>query len=221
MHVMPQGFVACNDNGDRLAQQQEFPRATMSTQDRRAKLRQDLIHLAKGMISEGGLDAVKARPLAQQAGCSVGAIYNVFGDLKDLILAVNGETFAALGAHVRASVPKGANPPDQLIAMSETYLDFAQKNPRLWRALFDVEMQTDGHVPDWYLAALDQLLALIDHPVSAIYPECSPDEIRLRTRTLFSAVHGIVLLGVERRISAVQEDYLRDMIRFLLRQIVT
>jgi AcrR family transcriptional regulator len=114
----------------------------MSTADRRAALRDTLIDLARDRIAEDGLRALKARDLATSAKCSVGAIYNVFGDLNELSMAVNGETFKALGAHVLAGLAPHADAPavDRLIAMSESYLDFASENPRLWRALFDISL---------------------------------------------------------------------------------
>ena len=71
---------------------------------RQAKLREALIDAAEAQIEAGGLSTLKARPLAQAAGCSLGAIYNIFDDLDALVMAVNGRTFRRLGAFVNASV---------------------------------------------------------------------------------------------------------------------
>ena len=193
----------------------------MSTNIRRAALRDTLIVIARDRIARDGLAALKARPLAQAAGCSVGAIYNVFGDLRDLWMAVNGETFKALGAHVLAGVAPyhGGAPVDRLIAMSDAYIDFATQNPNLWRALFELELRGEL-APDWYVGALDSLFAIIDLPISEHFKGLPQPEIRLRTRALFSSVHGIVLLGMENRISGVAKDDMPDMIRFLLRGIL-
>lgn len=191
------------------------------TQARRAELRTRLIELATQQIATGGLTAVKARPLAEGAGCSLGAIYTIFADLHDLILAVNGETFAALGAHVASAFTPDEPPEDQLVTMAQAYLSFAETHPKLWRALFEIEMSEGMELPDWYVAAVDQLFALIDQPLIELYPELGTDEIRVRTQTLFSAIHGIVLLGVEQRLSAVNPDDLPRMIRYLLHSVVT
>ncbi|MEL6586550.1 MAG: TetR family transcriptional regulator, partial [Pseudomonadota bacterium] len=59
----------------------------MTTADRRATLRETLIDLARGQIEREGVESLKARALAQQAECSVGSIYNVFGDMRDLVMA--------------------------------------------------------------------------------------------------------------------------------------
>ncbi|MEL7184472.1 MAG: TetR/AcrR family transcriptional regulator [Pseudomonadota bacterium] len=193
----------------------------MTTADRRATLRETLIDLARGQIEREGVESLKARALAQQAECSVGSIYNVFGDMRDLVMAVNGQTFLALGQEVtdRVAGEAGATPTDRMIAMAEGYLSFAAANPRLWQALFATELTHATDVPEWYLTALDNLFAIIDAPLREVFPNLSDEKIRIRTRALFSSIHGIVLLGIEQRISAVEEDHLSEMIQFILTSI--
>ncbi len=193
----------------------------MSTkaQDRRNALHMTLIDIAETQIEQDGIAAIKARTLAQEAGCSVGAIYNVFGDLEDIIIAVNGRTFEKLGRHVALALAgkEALGPTDRLIAMSFAYLDYAVEHPRLWRALFDLRMSTDMEVPQWYLSELAQLFAFIDGPVQECFPDLDTEEVSLMTRALFSSIHGIVLLGLENRISGVPRDQIRNMIAMLLR----
>ncbi|MEM8824756.1 MAG: TetR/AcrR family transcriptional regulator [Pseudomonadota bacterium] len=191
----------------------------MSTTSRRADLRDRMIILARQVIEAEGTSALKARDLAKAADCSVGSIYNVFGDMNDLLVAVNGETFLALGAHVTDAVTRAgdSDPTARMITMAEAYLDFATRNPRLWRALFDTELTLDSpDAPDWYMKALDDLFAIIDAPLTEIFPTLPPEAIRIRTRALFSSIHGIVLLGIEQRVSGVGPDHLSEMIRFVL-----
>ncbi len=187
-------------------------------EDRRNALRDTLIDIAHAQIEAEGAASLKARPLAQGAGCSVGAIYNVFDDLQDIVIAVNGRTFASLGEHVAAALEGKADlpPTNRLIAMSYAYLDYASHHPRLWRALFDVRMSTDMEVPDWYLAELARLFGYIDGPVRECFPNLADDDVGLMTRALFSSVHGIVLLGLENRISGVPRKEIRRMIALVL-----
>ncbi|WP_137702949.1 TetR/AcrR family transcriptional regulator [Marimonas lutisalis] len=187
---------------------------------RREALRDKLIDIAEKTIAEQGMEAIRARDLAREAGCAVGAIYNVFGDMGDIVIAVNGRTFRKLGKAVAASVREAPEDPiEQLIAMSYAYLRFAVENPRLWRTLFDIQMSTSTDVPAWYLQELDALFQNIARPLARLFPEMHADELDLMTRTLFSSVHGIVLLGVENRISGVPRDRLEQMIALLLRNI--
>jgi len=190
---------------------------------RRDDLRARLIDIAEARIRADGLGAVKARELAREADCAVGAIYNVFSDLNGLVMAVNGRTFQALGAEVARSVlaaPKD-EPQAELITMSHAYLRFAAQNTNLWRALFDLEMSTEMDVPQWYLAELGKLFALIAAPLRRVFPDYTRDQVELMTRALFSSVHGIVLLGLQKRISGVPFDKLEDMIAILLSNVTS
>lgn len=190
------------------------------TEERRAALAESLIEAAHGIIADKGLGELKARELANRAGCSLGAIYNVYDDLTALVMAVNGRTFRALSEAVAASQEgmEQAEPHARLIAMSHAYLAFAADHTHLWRALFDLEMPRDSDVPAWYLAELGKLFAYIDAPVAALYPDQSATDRDLMVRALFSSVHGIVLLGLEQRISGLPRDQIERMITVLLRQ---
>lgn len=187
---------------------------------RRAELKKRLIDAAERQIMRGGLGAIKARDLAAEAGCALGAIYNVFDDLQDLVLEVNGRTFVKLGKAVAESVEGSDDSPrDRLILMSNAYLDFASQNANLWRALFDVQMPADGPVPEWYLQSLGDLFANIRGPLAELFPEMDAKELDLMTRAMFSSVHGIVLLGLENRISGVPPENIRHMIAQVLSRI--
>lgn len=193
------------------------------TDKRREDLRIKLLNLAEAKIIDGGLDALKARDLANDAGCSVGAIYTVFGDLKDIVLAVNGRTFHRLGRDVAQAVKAqpDATPTEQLIIIGMGYHDFAASNTRAWRTLFDLEMSTQMAVPKWYLSELGQLFGFISDPLKKVFPETPNSEIDLMTRALFSSVHGMVLLGLEQRISAVPRSEMEKMISFLIKSVAS
>jgi AcrR family transcriptional regulator len=196
----------------------DAPKKPSKADLRREDLRRRLIDIAEKRIAAEGLPAVKARDLAKAADCAVGAIYNVFPDLNGLIMAVNGRTFQALGKSVAASVAASSpdKPQAELITMSLAYLRFANDNTNLWRALFDLEMSTEMEVPQWYLAELGKLFALIGAPLTRLFPDDPQAEVEMMTRTLFSSVHGIVLLGLQRRISGVPMDKIERMIAVLL-----
>ncbi len=191
------------------------------TQERREALRDRLLDIAERTVIEDGLAAVKARELAKEAECAAGAIYTVFDGLRDLILTVNGRTFQRLGVAVAGypGVADADDPRARLVALSYGYLDFAINNTNAWRSLFEVEMRADGPVPEWYLRELGKLFEVIAVSVREIFPNLSEKDITLMTRALFSSVHGIVLLGIERRISGVPQEELQRMIALVLRSL--
>lgn len=188
--------------------------------ERKADLREKLILAAERRIEASGLAALRARDLASEVGCAVGAIYNVFDDLSALVLAVNGRTFKKLGTAVSQSL-EGADdqpPVERLIRMSNAYLAFAGDNYLLWRTLFDIDM-TESAVPDWYAEELGLLFANIAKPVSELFPDLKGRESDFMVRALFSSIHGIVILGLQNRISGVARENIARMIGQILRRI--
>jgi AcrR family transcriptional regulator len=187
---------------------------------RKADLREKLILAAERRIESSGLAALRARDLASEVGCAVGAIYNAFDDLNALVLAVNGRTFKKLGIAVSQSLEgaEGLPPVERLIRMSNAYLGFAGDNYMRWRTLFDIDMTASG-VPDWYADELAQLFASIAQPVAELFPDLKGRETDLMVRALFSAIHGIVILGLQNRISGVARENIERMIQQVLLRI--
>src|SRR5258708_22994418 len=109
--------------------------------ERRQRLRDALISAAEWTIETHGLSGLKARALAFQVGCAVGAIYNVVTDLDDLIFAVNSRTLAALERDLAAAdqvsdAGEAAAPVDRLVRLGAASLPFPAAHPRRRPALF-------------------------------------------------------------------------------------
>jgi AcrR family transcriptional regulator len=177
--------------------------------ERRRRLREALIESAERAIAERGLAGLKARELAQEAGCALGAIYTVFPDLDALILEVNLRTLTLFGERIAAAeegVPAptdAAAAEDDLVRLALAYLAFAREHPLRWRALFQHRMTGDVAPPNWYLKEQGRLFSQIERPLSALCPAQTADERALLARTLFSATHGMVSLGLDEKLMAL------------------
>jgi AcrR family transcriptional regulator len=57
------------------------------------------------------IQALRARDVAQNVGCALGAIYNVFADLDALVLAVKERTLDMLEAEIARQPPPLKRPP--------------------------------------------------------------------------------------------------------------
>ena len=189
---------------------------------RRAVLRDTLIAHAETRIKADGLKNLRTRDLAKDAGCALGAIYNVFGDLNDLVLAVNARTFHRLGAAVAETLAQAPqNATQQLIVMSHAYHRFAAENFNAWRALFDIERPAGEAAPDWYLAEIGQLFAYIDAPLSVLFPDHDAQKRALLTKALFSSVHGIVLLGLDETSTGAPAAQVDEMFSVIFNHLAT
>lgn len=187
--------------------------------DRRIDLRTRLIDAAEAEIAEKGLLGLKARDVTQRAGCALGAIYNAVADLDELVMRVNSRTLVRLGAALTPA--SGAGSPEAVtLALADAYAVFALKNRRLWSALFEHRLPEGVAMPDWHRQEHEVLIARIVAPLQTLRPDLPEDEIRLRVRTLFGAVHGVVHLALQGRLVGVPEPLLRQEVAALVGALV-
>jgi len=189
--------------------------------ERRAKNREDLILAAERRIAAGGLAGLKTRDLARDIGVANGAVYNLVDDVDELILRVGSRTLSRLDASLTAAEAQGpASPRDTLVRIAVAYCDFAADNIELWRALFEHRMAPGKPVPEWAVGEQMELFRHIYRPLAELFPKRTPDELGVTARSLFSAVHGMVLLGLEQKLIAVPVDALRKEIATIVRAMV-
>jgi AcrR family transcriptional regulator len=195
----------------------------METAERRRNLKESLIDAAEEEISAHGLRGVRARALADRIGCAVGAIYNVVADLDELIMLVNSRTLSALEAELLAAghSPESADPPgasaiERLRRMALAYLDFATARRPRWRAVFEHRLPPGKSVPKWYRDDQMRLFRYVEEPLAELLPGLSDARRALLARSLFSAVHGLVTLGLEEKLQALDPDSLREQITFIV-----
>jgi AcrR family transcriptional regulator len=179
-------------------------------EQKKGKRRILMLEIARGIIAAKGLRALKVRDVAEAADCSIGSVYNEFGDFDGLILTVNRETVEALTARLVA-VPTG-DPIRQLHGLAATYLDFATEHANLLRSLFEHRMEDDRPFPEDILRMVMQAFALMHEPLVRLMPDRDPKDIALLARMMFSAVHGIISLGLEERMVAVPPENLRQQL---------
>jgi AcrR family transcriptional regulator len=187
----------------------------MDTVARREQLKHALTEAAARAIAAHGLAGLKARPLADEVGCAVGAIYNVVSDLDELILFANARTLRALEGALEAAATKGHGRDwaiDELVKLALAYLEFAVGHRRLWRALFDHRLPPGRELPDWYQRDLERLFGYVDQPVATLQPKAGPARRALLARSLFSAVHGLVALGLEEKLQLIPLPALREQV---------
>ncbi len=182
----------------------------------RERLREEILTLTEQILATEGLDAVQARRIAKEADCSVGTIYNIFGDIDGLIVAANGRTLAALGRSLSAALDKTTAMPvrDQLMQLAIAYMQFALENQLPWQAIFKYRWAPGSEIPASYLDEQARLLALIEGVIDRLIPQA---EHRAKTaRALFGAVHGIVALALDNRLGGRLRQEIEDQVRFIV-----
>lgn len=174
---------------------------------RRDELRAAIVAAADARVAASGLTDLGVREIAQEAGCSSGMVYKLFASHDELVLAVNANTLRALSDAVAERLRGIDDPADALCAMAEAYLDYAVENAPRWDTLFTHRQSGGLALPGWYAELRDQLFDNIGNTIGA-----AP----LNARTLFSAVHGVVALGLAQKVGDVSLDALRAELRLLV-----
>lgn len=92
----------------------------------------------------------------------------------------------------------------------------AAEHANLLRSLFEHRMEDDRPYPDDILQMVMNAFALMHPPLVRLLPDADDVRIALLSRTLFSAVHGIISLGLEERMVAVPPQMLRQQVEQFL-----
>lgn len=190
--------------------------ARAGVQERRAAQLVDLVDAAERTIAMHGLDGLRARDLAAETGIAVGAIYNLVGDMDELVYRVASRTMARLDRTLETAAASADTPLGSLVEIAVAYLGFATTDKRLWRALFEHRIPADKQPPDWTTAEQLRLFRHIVAPLAQLMPHADRDSLGLTARTLFSAVHGVVILGLDGKRIAVPIDRLEAQLRKLV-----
>lgn len=186
----------------------------------RDRVRERLLSAAEAIVTAEGLDGLQARRVAQNAECSIGTLYNIFGDIHGLVLETNARTLDELGRvlTVAARRAAGAGLEARLNTLAIAYLDFATVHQRRWRAVFEHRLPEDRPFPPRYGEDRRRLLSMIEAQLGSVIED---EQARAdAAHALFSAVHGIVLLSLDAKLGPFDPAECERRIRFLVGSVV-
>ena len=187
------------------------------------ELRARSIAEARQLLAEGGPEQVKARVLAVRLGISVGTIYNLFGQLDELLFLVNGEVYDELLAQIDKAVAKvgdDAAPVERALALSSAYLAFVSEHQALWSGVLAFNRRSKPSVPKWYREKERALLGTAAEALEKVPGPASPEKRELAARATWAAIHGIVTISVgPNGLLATQKD-IGEQIETVVRSVV-
>ena len=179
----------------------------------RDKLKEKVIHVSRDLLRENGLSGLQARKVAEGAGCSVGTIYNLYGNLDTVIIVTNSGTLRDLRDALLTVNNNGDTLVQRLDALAMAYLDFAVERNSEWRAVFEHRFAEKTVVPDWYSENQAELFAIVEEILAPSIPGI--EERREAARALFGAVHGIGALALDEKLRAFDRPATERQIRFV------
>jgi AcrR family transcriptional regulator len=187
------------------------------TPEQKDETRQRVVDAAVAQIADTGLASLSARTIAKSVGFSAPSLYNYFADFDEIVIAANSRTLALLDERLTATATANADEgvADRFFALALAYMQFTQDEPRRWLALFEHQLPEGRELPPEHKLEHYILFRHIEAPLSEVMPGESVEELRMISRTIYSAVHGVVSLGLQGRLDPVPVPILTEQLRML------
>ncbi|MEU9417003.1 TetR/AcrR family transcriptional regulator [Streptomyces sp. NPDC048272] len=167
----------------------------MSVQERKERERavreRLIVATARELAERQGWDAVTTRRLAERIEYSQPVLYSHFRGKREIIGAVALEGAAEMAAALRAAASAAAGRRARVAALARAYLGFAERNPAVYDAMFQLDgglAFADEKTPEPLKDAFAALLETLGEVAGeGVHPG-------LFTEVFWAALHGLVTL---------------------------
>ncbi|MEW2398122.1 TetR/AcrR family transcriptional regulator [Streptomyces sp. NPDC046862] len=167
----------------------------MSVQERKQRERADrerlIVATARELAEQQGWDAVTTRRLAERIEYSQPVLYSHFRGKREIIGAVALQGAAELAVALRAATAAADGRRARVAALARGYLAFAERNPAVYDALFQLDGGLAYAQEDTPEPLKDAFAALLE-----TLGEVAGDGVHpgLFTEAFWAALHGLATL---------------------------
>ncbi|MFG3044016.1 TetR/AcrR family transcriptional regulator [Streptomyces sp. NPDC048241] len=167
----------------------------MSVQERkereRAARERLIVATARELAEQQGWDAVTTRRLAERIEYSQPVLYSHFRGKREIIGAVALEGAAEMAAALRAATSAADGSRARVTSLARAYLDFAERNPAVYDAMFQLDGGLAFAREDTPEPLKDAFAALLD-----CLGEVAGDGVHpgLFTEVFWASLHGLATL---------------------------
>ncbi|MFJ6898893.1 TetR/AcrR family transcriptional regulator [Streptomyces hokutonensis] len=167
----------------------------MSVQERKERERAGrerlILATARELAEQQGWDAVTTRRLAERIEYSQPVLYSHFRGKREIIGAVALQGATELAAELRAATSTADGPRARVTALARAYLDFAERNPAVYDAMFQLDGGLAFAQEDTPEPLKDAFAALLEN-----LGEVAGDGVHpgVFTELFWAALHGLATL---------------------------
>ncbi|MDV9169449.1 TetR/AcrR family transcriptional regulator [Streptomyces sp. W16] len=186
----------------------------MSVQERKERERAGrerlILATARELAEQHGWDAVTTRRLAERIEYSQPVLYSHFRGKREIIGAVALQGATEMAAELRAATSAADGPRARVTALARAYLDFAQRNPAVYDAMFQLDGGLAFAQEDTPEPLKDAFAALLEN-----LGEVAGDGVHpgVFTELFWAALHGLATLT---RAGRLPPEYADRRIRLLV-----
>ena len=142
------------------------------------ELRELILQASTELIESHGLAGLSAREIARRIDYSPGTLYNVFENLDDLVLTIEGRLLDRLSAALADVAATSLDPRERVLRLASAYLKFTHGNPKLWNLLFEHHLPPERDVPAWYQQKLEGLLSRVEEALAPLMNAGDPQALK-------------------------------------------
>ena len=167
----------------------------MSAQERKQRERAErerlIVATARDIAEQHGWDAVTTRQLAERIEYSQPVLYSHFKGKREIIGAVALEGATEMAVALRVAARAVDAPRARVTALARAYLDFAEHNPAVYDAMFQLDGGLAFASEDTPTPLKDAFAALLEN-----LGEVAGDGVHpgLFTEVFWAALHGLATL---------------------------
>lgn len=183
-------------------------------------LRQALLEKAQQHLVSNGPDKISLRALAREVGVSQTAPYRHFPDKTALLAALAAEGFRRLNEASIEADPLGQSAAERMLVTGRAYVEFALKNPDLYRLMFGPMIPADAEfeeLDEHGTRAYETIVQLITDGIKS--GEFIDQDPLILANSAWSLVHGVASLMIDDRFACtdgeIDESHIEQVISII------
>lgn len=166
---------------------------------RTPELGERVLAAALRIVERDGVAALTARRLAEEAGTSPPAVYELFGDKSGVVRAIFFAGFGQLGVAL-AALGESEDPVEDLVALAQAYRGFIVEHPALAAVMFSRPFASFDPAPEESAAGAavrERIVAMVRRAIAAGRLHGDPTDV---AHACVALVHGLAAAESARRL---------------------
>ena len=179
-------------------------------------IKDGLLQTGRHLVIKDGSQALTARKLSAASNCSIGTIYNHFGNMDNFIIEENIQTLNELFIILSTIIPS-QNSYLNLNNYIDTFVSYVLNNKNLWFLLFNTHINVnEKKLPLSYLKKLKKITNLCEIEFLNTFSTLDKNEKKLSWQILWLSIFSLSSYLITDGISNISNIKKKNITKLLL-----